>query len=102
MDLNSMEIKELENLKSLIDAHIEMKKKGERKEKYAKAVRNILSEITVIITECYMGNITAMTIEEGEFLGLENNISISWNDLQNYLNDLLIHLENSLIYGGIK
>lgn len=97
MDLNSMEIKELENLKSLIDAHIEMKKKEERKKEYDRAVRSILDEITVIIDECGMGRKIAMTIEEDDYPGVENDIEIDWDDLQNYLEDYLIWRNGGII-----
>ena len=88
--LNSMNMEELETLKSLIDSRIEMKKEEERKELYDKTVSNILDEITVIIDECGMGNKIAMTIAKGDYSGVENNVNMDWDDLLDYLEDYFI------------
>ncbi len=87
--LNSMTMEELKTLKSAIDSRIEAKKKEERKEKYDKAVKNILNEITVIIDECFMGNKIAMNIKKDDYPGVENDIDLDWNDLQYYLENHL-------------
>lgn len=88
LELDNLSIKDLKNLRDLIDSNIFWKEEEECKEKYINAIKNILKELHVIVDECGLGCKTAFTIGEDDYSN-EYDIDMRWDDLKDYIEDWL-------------